>query len=59
MPAFSWHFFWAQCDFNEVIDGDSWEVVWRLNRRSARGITEPLQLSIEVHDWRQATGRMH
>ena len=47
------------CDFNEVIDSDSWEVVWRLNKRSVRGTTEPLQLAIELPDWQRTPGRIH
>lgn len=37
-------------DFNEVIDRDSWEVVWRLNKFTLHGITSPLQLSIGTSD---------
>jgi hypothetical protein len=47
------------CDFNEVIDSDSWEVVWRLNKRSVRETTEPLQLAIELPDWQRPPGRIH
>lgn len=47
------------CDINEVIDSDSWEVVWRLNKRRVQDRTEPLQLAIDVQDWRGSTSRRH
>ena len=24
------------CDFNEIVDSDSWQIVWRLNRSATR-----------------------
>lgn len=24
------------CDFNEIVDSDTWQVVWRLNKSTAR-----------------------
>lgn len=46
-------------DFNEVIDSDSWEVIWRMNKRPVRETAEPLQLVIDSPDWRRTTGRIH
>jgi len=39
------------CDFNEIIDSDSWEIIWRLNKAApARASAAPLALAIEPHD---------
>jgi hypothetical protein len=43
-------------DFNEIIDQESWEVVWRLNKAlSVPSTATPLQLSLEPHGWQQFT----
>lgn len=47
------------CDINEVIDSESWEVVWRLNKRPMQARTEPLQLVADVQDWRGSASRRH
>ena len=39
------------CDFNEIIDSDSREVIWRLNKAvSTRASAAPLMLAIEPQD---------
>lgn len=44
------------CDFNEVIDSDTWEVVWRFNTGASKRTGSPaLQLSIQSQDARQST----
>ena len=47
------------CDINEVIDSESWEVVWRLNTRPMQARNEPLQLVADVQDWRGSASRRH
>lgn len=47
------------CDINEVIDSESWEVVWRLNKRPMQARNEPLQLVADVQDWRGSASRRH
>ncbi|MDB5760623.1 MAG: hypothetical protein JWM30_3912 [Burkholderia sp.] len=45
------------CDFNEIIDSDSWEVIWRLNKAGARRASAaPLALSIEPLDFPRTPG---
>ena len=47
------------CDINEVIDSESWEVVWRLNKRPMQARNEPLQLVADVQDGRGSASRRH
>jgi hypothetical protein len=45
-------------DFNEIVDSDTWQVVWRLNKPSSPHPTvTPLQLVPEPHGWEQFASR--